>query len=74
MDIDLDLDKEREDFAIKSAMVMMELEALLEKVKKVETLAQQEFTKDKKPDIIDVYKGDSYMQPPKKRIKLNNDS
>jgi hypothetical protein len=62
--------EERESFAIQSAIIINELEQIIEKTKKLELQLMQEAS----PQVIldEFYRPSEDMQPLRKRMKLGN--
>jgi hypothetical protein len=62
--------EERESFAIQSAIIINELEQMIEKTKKIEAQLMQQAS----PQVIldEFYRPSEDMQPLRKRMKLGN--
>ena len=66
------IDNERESFAIRSSLILMDLERMLEKVKKLEVQIMQ-FKGDPQVSKEDLFKPDEEAQtalPPKKKMRF----
>jgi hypothetical protein len=67
----LDIEVDRETFAVRSSLLKMEFEVMLEKTKKMEALLQTIIT-DSQVSTTDFYKPDETIvneEPPRKKIK-----